>query len=78
MVQKALLAESQCVSVVLAVAGKEPARRTNPLMKTREQVVEELIEHAKIISLGAEDWQLITNISNMGAYLRELDGDEDE
>lgn len=47
-------------------------------MKTREQVVEELIEHAKIISRGAEDWQLITNISNMGAYLRELDGDEDE
>lgn len=66
------------MSVVLAVAGKEPARRTNPLMKTREQVVEELIEHAKIISRGAEDWQLITNISNIGAYLRELDGDEDE
>ncbi|MBT94305.1 MAG: hypothetical protein CMA60_05710 [Euryarchaeota archaeon] len=44
--------------------------------KNREQVVEELVEIAKIVSQGAEDWQFIENIIKIGAYLRKLDGDD--
>ena len=39
-------------------------------------MVEELVEIAKIISQGAEDWQFIENIIKIGAYLRKLDGDD--
>ena len=46
--------------------------------KNREQVVEELVEIAKIVSQGVEDWQFIENIIKIGAYLRKLDGDDSE
>lgn len=44
--------------------------------KTREEAIADLIETAKVISRGAEDWQLIENISLIGRYLRELDGED--
>ena len=43
---------------------------------TREEAIADLIEHAKAISRGAEDWQFIENISLIGRYLRELDGED--
>ena len=45
-------------------------------MKTREMIVKDLIEHAKILGEGAEDWQFIENITMMGKALIELDEDE--
>ena len=44
-------------------------------MKTREMIVEDLIEHAKILGKGTEDWQFIENITMMGKALIELDGE---
>ena len=43
---------------------------------TREEAIADLIELAKAISRGAEDWQFIENISLIGRYLRELDGED--
>ena len=50
--------------------------RLNMSEKTREEAIADLIEHAKAISRGAEDWQFIENISLIGRYLRELDGED--
>lgn len=44
--------------------------------KTREEAIADLIENAKAISRGAEDWQFIENISRIGMYLRKLDGED--
>ena len=42
--------------------------------KTREQIVEDLIDHAKILGKGdTEDWQFIENIILMGSALLEID-----
>ena len=42
--------------------------------KTREQIVEDLIDHAKILGKGdTEDWQFIENIILMGSALLEMD-----
>ena len=43
--------------------------------KTREETIEDLIEHAKILGRGADDWTFISNIAEMGKYLIELDGE---
>lgn len=44
--------------------------------EARERAIADLIENAKAISRGAEDWQFIENIELIGRYLRELDGED--
>jgi len=45
------------------------------MTKTREEIVEDLISHAKILGGGVEDWQFIENIIFMGMALLEIDHD---
>ena len=49
------------------------------MQKTREQIVEDLIDHAKILGKGnTEDWQFIENIKSMGSALLEMDETDSE
>ena len=43
--------------------------------KTREETIEDLIAHAKIMARGADDWTFIANIIAMGEHLIKLDGE---